>query len=79
MLKKNVEIEIPANDPFLNDRLGRKQIAENLTLLIQSTNQPFVLSIQAPWGWGKTTFIKMWKAQLEVSGACLFLLQCLGE
>ena len=72
MLKKNVEIEIPANDPFLNDRLGRKQIAENLTLLVQSTNQPFVLSVQAPWGWGKTTFIKMWKAQLESLGHVCF-------
>jgi hypothetical protein len=34
-----VEIEIPANDLFLNDRLRRKQIAGNLTLLVQSTNQ----------------------------------------
>lgn len=42
-----VEIEIPANDPFLNDRLGRKQIAENLTLLIQSTNrQALPLTVQ---------------------------------
>jgi len=72
MLRKNVEIEIPADDPFLNDRLGRKQIAENLTLLVQSTNQPFVLSIQAPWGWGKTTFIKMWKTQLESLGHVCF-------
>jgi len=72
MLKKNVEMEIPADNPFLNDRLGRKQIAENLTLLVQSTNQPFVISVQAPWGWGKTTFIKMWKAQLESLGHVCF-------
>lgn len=72
MLKKNVEIEIPANNPFLNDRLGRKQIAENLTLLVQSTNQPFVISVQAPWGWGKTTFIKMWKTHLESLGHVCF-------
>ena len=72
MLKKNVEMEISADNPFLNDRLGRKQIAENLTLLVQSTNQPFVISVQAPWGWGKTTFIKMWKAQLESLGHVCF-------
>jgi hypothetical protein len=72
MLKKNVEVEIPADNPFLNDRLGRKQIAENLTLLVQSTNQPFVISVQAPWGWGKTTFIKMWKTQLESLGHVCF-------
>jgi hypothetical protein len=72
MLKKNVEMEIPADNPFLNDRLGRKQIAENLTLLVQSTNQPFVISVQAPWGWGKTTFIKMWKSHLESLGHVCF-------
>lgn len=72
MLKKNAEIEIPADNPFLNDRLGRKLIAENLTLLLQSTRQPFVVSVQAPWGWGKTTFIKMWKAHLESLGHVCF-------
>jgi hypothetical protein len=72
MLKKNVEIEIPSKDPFQNDMLERKRIAENLTLLVQSTKQPFVLSVQAPWGWGMTTFIKMWKAHLESLGHVCF-------
>jgi len=73
MLTKNVAIEIPSDSPFANDRLDRKKIAENLTLLVQSTNQPFVISIQAPWGWGKTTFINMWKAHLESLGhICLY-------
>jgi hypothetical protein len=73
MLIKNTEIEIPADNPFINDKLDRKKIAENLTSLVQSTNQPFVISIQAPWGWGKTTFIKMWKTHLESLGhTCLY-------
>jgi hypothetical protein len=72
MLKKSVEIEIPAKDPFQNDMLGRKRIAESLTLLVESTKQPSVLSVQAPWGWGMTTFIKMWKAQLEARGHVCF-------
>jgi MoxR-like ATPase len=72
MLKKNVEIEIPLKDPFQNDMLGRRKIAENLTLLVESTKQPFVLSVQAPWGWGMTTFIKMWKAYLESLGHVCF-------
>ena len=73
MLTKNTEIEIPADNPFLNDQLERKIIAENLTRLVQSTNQPFVISIEAPWGWGKTTFIEMWKAHLENLGhTCLY-------
>jgi hypothetical protein len=72
MLKKNVEIEIPSKDPFQNDLLERRKIAENLTLLVQSAREPFVLSVQAPWGWGMTTFIKMWKAYLESLGHVCF-------
>jgi len=72
MLQKNTELTIPANNPFLNDQLERDKVADNLTLLVQSTTQPFVISIQAPWGWGKSTFIKMWKAQLETQGHICF-------
>ena len=72
MLQKNPELTIPLNNPFQNDQLERNKVADNLTLLVQSTNQPFVISIQAPSGWGKSTFIKMWKAQLEQSGHICF-------
>jgi len=73
MLTKHTEIEISRENPFNNDKLGRKKIVENLTLLIQSTNQPFVISIEAPWGWGKTTFINLWKTHLEILGhTCLY-------
>ena len=73
MLTKNTEIEIPTDNPFVYDKLDRKKIAENLTTLVQSTNQSFVISIEAPWGWGKTTFIKMWKTHLETLGhTCLY-------
>ena len=72
MLQKNVEVEIPSNDPFQNDMLERRKIAENLTLLVQSTKQPFVIGVQSPWGSGKTTFIKMWKTQLESQGHVCF-------
>ncbi len=73
MLTKHTEIEIPVDNPFVNDKLERRQIAENLTRLVQSTNQTFVISIEAPWGWGKTTFIKMWRVHLESLGhTCLY-------
>ena len=73
MLTKNNAIEIPSDNPFANDKLERKNFAENLTQLISSTNQPFVISIEAPWGWGKTTFINMWKKQLDTLGyTCLY-------
>ncbi len=65
MLRKLPEIEIGANSPFDADSLDRRQPVEILTSLVESTAQPFVLSVEAPWGFGKTTFIKLWKAHLE--------------
>lgn len=73
MLTKHTDIDIPVDKPFTNDKLDRIKISENLTRLVQSTKQPFVISIEAPWGGGKTTFIKMWKTQLEILGhTCLY-------
>ena len=72
MLKKLPEPVVAAEAPFANDVLNRNASIERLTSLVKSTEQPFVLSVEAPWGWGKTTFIRMWKAHLELKGhTCL--------
>jgi hypothetical protein len=65
MKLKTPELEIPPADPFNNDLLGRKDSAVALTELICSTNEPLVLSINASWGEGKTTFLKMWRQMLH--------------
>lgn len=62
---KSSEIEILPDDPFANDLFNRKSLIEPLTRLITSMEKPFVLSIEAPWGHGKTTFIKMWQQYLK--------------
>lgn len=62
------EISIPSGDPFKEDALGRKIYAENLTTLVKSLSEPFVLSIDGSWGSGKTVFIKMWQQMLNDSG-----------
>ncbi len=73
MLRKAVDLEISAGDPFQNDQLDRKQCAENLTRLIRTLEQPFVLSVNGAWGSGKTTFVKMWKRSMELDGQrCLY-------
>jgi len=72
MLRKHVELEIDPQNPFALDCLARKHTAEVLTRIIESATQPFVISIEAPWGWGKTTFIRMWKAFLESQGHLCF-------
>ena len=61
------EIEIPEDDPFKNDLLGRKETVEVLTHLLESIEGPCVLAVDAAWGTGKTTFLKMWSQHLRNS------------
>lgn len=65
MIQKNKEIEILKEDIFANDKLDRESTIIDLSQLLISTNEPFVLSINASWGAGKTTFVKLWKSYLE--------------
>jgi len=53
------EIEIPPEDIFRNDRLNRRPLVEFLGNLIGRAGGPFVLSLDSPWGTGKTVVIRM--------------------
>ncbi|KDN13198.1 putative phage protein [Snodgrassella communis] len=64
-LKKCSQVEIDAADPFKNDVLDRKANIKILTQFITSYEQSIVLCIDAGWGQGKTTFIKMWQQYLK--------------
>lgn len=64
-LKKCQQVEIDAADPFKNNVLDRKANIEILTQFITSYEQSIVLCIDAGWGQGKTTFIKMWQQYLK--------------
>lgn len=68
MIKKNQEIEIDENNIFKNDKLQRKDSIEDLSKLIISNTEPLVLSINASWGSGKTTFVKLWQTYLKKEG-----------
>jgi len=58
-------IEIPEQNPFLNDKLGYKKYASILQTLVDSyAESGCVLAINGKWGTGKTTFMKMWQAYL---------------
>ncbi len=65
MILKHQLIIIEDTDVFKFDKLDRKESIENLSSLLISTNNAFTLSINANWGAGKTTFIKLWKAYLK--------------
>jgi hypothetical protein len=71
-LRKNPQLVVSSENPFEHDCLNRERPALHLTTLLESASQPFVLAVQAPWGWGKTTFIDMWKHYLSKRGfSCL--------
>ena len=59
------EIEIPEHNPFENDLLERKESIEVLTHLVGSFDGPCVIAVDAPWGHGKTTFLKIWDEYLR--------------
>ena len=62
------EIEPDQKNPFSKDLLNRKQYADVLTQIVKNTEGGFTLSINADWGYGKTTFIKMWEKVLQNEG-----------
>ena len=65
---KYPEPDISREQPWQDDELGRKQIAERLTELIRSQHEPFIVSIDGQWGSGKTFLLKRWQRDLENDG-----------
>jgi hypothetical protein len=67
-MQKPRDIEIVESDPFKNDLLARESEIKNLTPIVLNYNDPLVLALDAPWGAGKTTFVKIWQAYLKQQG-----------
>ena len=65
---KYPEPDISREQPWQDDELGREQIAERLTELICSQQEPFIISIDGQWGSGKTFLLKRWQRDLENDG-----------
>lgn len=65
---KSQNITPTLENPFEYDLLDREKYANTLTQIIQNTEGGFTLSIDADWGYGKTTFVRMWEKSLQNSG-----------
>lgn len=65
---KAPEFQVDADNPFKFDRLNRRNSAAVLSQFIRSLSEPFSLAIDAPWGAGKSTFLRMWTQQLKNDG-----------
>ncbi|MYC29023.1 MAG: AAA family ATPase [Chloroflexi bacterium] len=64
---KIAEPEVSKEDPWVDDALGRKQLADRLTNLVRDQSAPFTVSIHGSWGTGKTFLLKRWQRDLEVA------------
>ncbi|MCY4227236.1 MAG: P-loop NTPase fold protein [Gammaproteobacteria bacterium] len=62
------ELEIKPEDPYADDLLNREPIVDFLSGLIERLNGPFVLSLDSPFGTGKTTLVKMLMEGLKKKG-----------
>ncbi|TDT90776.1 KAP family P-loop NTPase fold protein [Pseudodesulfovibrio indicus] len=85
MLKRNIELNFSSdelkkrerdgetNPWFASDQLDRGAHVNAITDLMLTTEGSFVLTLSSPWGTGKTTFMRMWKAYLEYRGRTCIL------
>ncbi|WP_424945850.1 KAP family P-loop NTPase fold protein [Candidatus Spongiihabitans sp.] len=65
---KAYEPEISPDDIWGDDALGREQIAQSLTHLIEKQTDSFVVSLHGDWGTGKTFLLKRWQETLKKDG-----------
>ncbi len=65
---KIVEPEVDAEDPWGDDVLKRREIADRLTSIVRRQEAPFVISLDGRWGTGKTFLLKRWRQDLENQG-----------
>lgn len=66
-----IEPEIPEVGGFTeeNDIFGYRDFAERLANLIRNIDEPLVIALDAPWGSGKSVFVKQWAGLLRERGA----------
>lgn len=65
MTYRLTDLDVSADSPYRDDALDRKPVVDFLADLLGRTGGPFVLALDAPWGSGKTTVVKMLIAELQ--------------
>ena len=59
------EFEADPKDPFKHDKLSRRQHVEAFCSVLSGIEGPAVVLLDAPWGSGKTAFVRMCSAFLQ--------------
>ncbi|WP_321404010.1 P-loop NTPase fold protein [Maridesulfovibrio sp.] len=62
---KNTPLTPTPADPFKGDKLKRDEDIKRLTEYTDLIRKPFVLTLNSPWGSGKTSYVRMWQAYLQ--------------
>ena len=57
-------LEISETEGFEQDELGRKGFGESMAQILENQPGGNVFALDAGWGQGKTTFIKMWRGHV---------------
>jgi hypothetical protein len=74
LLRKPLTEVVNKEQPWKDDELERQKIAKIIAKILATTNQPLVVSIDAPYGTGKTFFVTRLYYQLLNEGyACAFI------
>lgn len=66
--QKIQDLEIDTQDIWKDDILNRKEVAEDFTRILADVEQPFVFSVDASYGMGKSFFLSRWREQLKKDG-----------
>lgn len=62
------EIDVDPDKPFEKDRLGRQAFVMATVELTKAIREPFVIALNAPWGSGKTTTLRLLEPALTTAG-----------
>jgi hypothetical protein len=63
------DLEIGLEDGFSkHNSCGYQDYAEHLTGLIERVGTPYTILLDAPWGSGKTVFVKQWSGEMRLVG-----------
>jgi len=73
-ISREPQLVIDVNAPFSNDTFNSNGIFNSFLSLIEMTDTPFVYALTAPWGCGKSTFIRMCAAEFKNQGYPSFVI-----
>lgn len=65
---KHTSGPVDPSNPWSDDVLKRRELAQQLTAALSTVTQPFVLGLHGEFGNGKTFFIKRWQQELQNAG-----------